>query len=277
MIGIYKITNTINGKCYIGQSKNISIRWKTHTQNIKKTSSESVIRMAFAKYNLREQVGKPGKYGDFIFEILEECEEDELLIRERYYIQKLKPEYNIALVGPTQYFLPSKQKKANVFIQYHSFLQRGYFPNYTGESDDNKTTFELDSGIYSKKPFCKNMLGSKVILILGAKPGEAKSTIYYLWSETMVESIEFDAEEKRYLIYGIERLLEYPIILNKIIGFNDFRKKCGNFAYGLQSIGDYDFYNNQIRKLICSSIQKVPRNYKEYLVAFCDAENDKYS
>ena len=30
MIGIYKITNLINGKSYIGQSINIKQRWKTH-------------------------------------------------------------------------------------------------------------------------------------------------------------------------------------------------------------------------------------------------------
>jgi len=28
--GIYKITNIVNNKCYIGQSKNIHLRWNTH-------------------------------------------------------------------------------------------------------------------------------------------------------------------------------------------------------------------------------------------------------
>ena len=30
MIGIYKITNTTNGKCYIGQSRDIEARWAKH-------------------------------------------------------------------------------------------------------------------------------------------------------------------------------------------------------------------------------------------------------
>ena len=30
MCGIYKITNTINGKVYIGQSQNIAERWRAH-------------------------------------------------------------------------------------------------------------------------------------------------------------------------------------------------------------------------------------------------------
>ncbi|WP_366140436.1 GIY-YIG nuclease family protein, partial [uncultured Fibrobacter sp.] len=34
--GIYKITNLVNGKSYIGQSINISSRWKQHTQSLDK-------------------------------------------------------------------------------------------------------------------------------------------------------------------------------------------------------------------------------------------------
>ena len=33
MIGIYKITNIINGKTYIGQSVNIEKKFKTHKTN----------------------------------------------------------------------------------------------------------------------------------------------------------------------------------------------------------------------------------------------------
>lgn len=31
--GIYKITNKINNKCYIGKSTNIEFRWKYHIKN----------------------------------------------------------------------------------------------------------------------------------------------------------------------------------------------------------------------------------------------------
>ena len=33
MIGIYKITNKVNGKVYIGQSDNIERRWKNHKKD----------------------------------------------------------------------------------------------------------------------------------------------------------------------------------------------------------------------------------------------------
>ena len=71
--GIYRITNLSNGKFYIGQSRDIVSRWKEHTLSIHDDSNESVIRMSFAKYKLREQVSKAGHFGHFLFEIIELC------------------------------------------------------------------------------------------------------------------------------------------------------------------------------------------------------------
>ena len=112
--GIYRITNCKNGKCYVGQSKNIFVRWKKHTQALCDDSDETIIRMAFAKYDLRRQVSKPGNYGNFKFEILENCPEAELLSRERFYIEQLKPDYNC--LGPNEYFCPTEEKRGTYFI-----------------------------------------------------------------------------------------------------------------------------------------------------------------
>ncbi len=35
MIGVYRIKNKINKKCYYGSSKNIEKRWKTHLNQLK--------------------------------------------------------------------------------------------------------------------------------------------------------------------------------------------------------------------------------------------------
>lgn len=77
--GIYKITNQVNGKCYIGQSVNIARRWRDH----KKTSSDasydtynSSLHKAFKKYGLE----------NFSFEVLEECLQGNLNAREVYWI-----------------------------------------------------------------------------------------------------------------------------------------------------------------------------------------------
>lgn len=59
--GIYRITNKINGKSYIGQSVNIKNRWYVH----KATKDDYPIHRAIRKY---------GK-NNFSWEILEECSE----------------------------------------------------------------------------------------------------------------------------------------------------------------------------------------------------------
>lgn len=38
MRGIYKITNAVNGKVYIGKSENIHHRWKQHIRELNKTN-----------------------------------------------------------------------------------------------------------------------------------------------------------------------------------------------------------------------------------------------
>lgn len=278
MTGIYKITNTVNNKHYIGQSKNIFTRWKSHTRALNENSNESVIRMAFAKYGLRQQVSKSGIYGVFKFEIIEICDESKLLEREQYYIRRYKPEYNVAQSEPSEYFHTTNQKANQWFIQYHSYEKRGYFPNYSGPEDDNLDTFSLDSGIYSKKRLCKDMLHANILVILGCKPGKCDQMKYYLWSTTQVESIEYVnfSDFKNYILIGIERLFEYPILLNSKIGFETFRKKNGNFAYGLQRADTNDFFNDEIVPYIQNNLQKAPSNYKQYLTEFCDRENEKY-
>ena len=80
--GIYKITNKINGKCYIGQSVDIHLRWINHRS---RGSFRSSIHSAIEKY------GKE----NFDFEVLEEVEDkSNLTEREVFYWVKYNPEYN---------------------------------------------------------------------------------------------------------------------------------------------------------------------------------------
>ena len=73
--GIYKITNLINDKSYIGQSIHIEERWRKH-RNYPSEYSEYPLYRAFRKYGLE----------NFSFEILEYCQENELNEKEKYYI-----------------------------------------------------------------------------------------------------------------------------------------------------------------------------------------------
>lgn len=75
--GIYKITNLVNGKVYIGQSQDIYVRWYEHKRASKKRA-EYALYTAFNKYG----------FDNFSFEILEECPLEELDEKEIMYIAK---------------------------------------------------------------------------------------------------------------------------------------------------------------------------------------------
>lgn len=72
--GIYKIENLINGKVYIGQSKDILKRWRIH-RCCRSERSHYPLYRAFAKYGLE----------NFSFEILEECDSSLLNAKEEYW------------------------------------------------------------------------------------------------------------------------------------------------------------------------------------------------
>lgn len=88
MIGIYKITNLRNGKSYIGQSVNIEKRFKDHLSD----------KAAGHGKSFAEDLAQYGKTA-FELTVLEECDRDELIDRERAYIKELRPEYNEVVYG----------------------------------------------------------------------------------------------------------------------------------------------------------------------------------
>ena len=79
--GIYKITNLVNGKMYIGQSIDIYKRWKEHNNIAFRTTSKSY------NYPLYKAIRKYG-IDNFKFEIIEECSIEKLNDKEIYYINK---------------------------------------------------------------------------------------------------------------------------------------------------------------------------------------------
>ena len=87
MIGIYKITNKVNGKVYIGQSDNIERRWKNHKKDAFWSNGHVYnypLYRAMRKYGL----------DNFLFEILEECKKEELNQKEVSYIAQYDSFHN---------------------------------------------------------------------------------------------------------------------------------------------------------------------------------------
>lgn len=76
IICIYKITNLVNNKIYIGSTSNYKERKYEHTSKLK--------RNIHINCHLQRSYNKHGK-DNFKFEILEECKVEELLLKEKYY------------------------------------------------------------------------------------------------------------------------------------------------------------------------------------------------
>lgn len=86
--GIYKLTNKINGKFYIGQTVNFDRRKKEHFCLSKKKEG-NVLGRAIKKH------GKDA----FEFIVLERCPIEDLDAREIFYISILSPRYNMNTGG----------------------------------------------------------------------------------------------------------------------------------------------------------------------------------
>lgn len=91
--GIYKITNLVNNKVYIGQSTNILKRFIAHKSrafNPKNSQYESHLYRAIRKYGL----------DNFNFEIIKRCKKEDLNKEEQHYIKFFQsnfPEYGYNL------------------------------------------------------------------------------------------------------------------------------------------------------------------------------------
>ena len=83
--GIYKITNTITGDFYIGSSKDVKQRWRSHKKpSTWKRCPNNQMYIDMHQYGLDK----------FDFQILEEVEPEHLKETEQQFIETLKPTYN---------------------------------------------------------------------------------------------------------------------------------------------------------------------------------------
>jgi group I intron endonuclease len=85
--GIYKIINKKTNDFYIGSSKNIDKRIKRHFNDLLNNKHNNI--------HLQRVYNKYGK-DIFIVEIIEKCNQEDLLIKEQFYLNTLSPKYNIA-------------------------------------------------------------------------------------------------------------------------------------------------------------------------------------
>lgn len=111
--GIYCIINLKNQHKYVGSSMNIYTRINTHVSALRGNYHQnSYLQNAF------------NKYGDESFEVYILEFTDNLLVREQFYINTIKPEYNITIEVIRN--TPSKESKAK-----HSITKKRMFEEKT--------------------------------------------------------------------------------------------------------------------------------------------------
>ncbi len=83
---VYRWVNNINNKTYVGSSINLSVRLHKYYSVKHLTKHKTPIHNALLKYG----------FANFTLEILEYCGEGiNPVVREQYYLDLLKPEYNV--------------------------------------------------------------------------------------------------------------------------------------------------------------------------------------
>lgn len=130
------------------------------------------------------------------------------------------------------------------FIQYHNADKLKTYPaegiNFNSlvsdiRLDDSKQTLDW---IYTTKKSVQNSKGNICFLIVGKTENKIKN--YYLWCYFRIEECNTE-NDGTITASGKGRYLEYPIFLNNLPDFGNFKKFCGNFGIGFQNIDNNIF------------------------------------
>jgi hypothetical protein len=138
-IGIYKILNKSNNKVYIGSSIVLNKRKYKHFWMLRKDIHPNIY--------LQKSYNKNG-VEMFEFEIIELCEENDLIFRENHYINYYRSNemefgYNLALVGNSRRNIVSDEVKMK--LSKHNQSKNGNFSKYSLINMKNNITTIFDN------------------------------------------------------------------------------------------------------------------------------------
>ena len=138
-IGIYKIQNNIDQKVYIGSSVNLDYRRTKHFWMLKKGIHDNDY--------LQNSFNKNGETS-FIFEVLENCDEEMLIDRENFYIEKFNSNnssfgYNLARVSDSRKNILNTEVK--IKLSKHNLTKNNNFTKYSLTNIISEETLIFDN------------------------------------------------------------------------------------------------------------------------------------
>ena len=170
MIGIYKIVNNINQKCYIGKSENIENRFKHHLNDLRKGCHYNKhLQRSFDRYG----------ENNFTFELIEECSLNQLNDREIFWIAFYKRKFNLYNIckGGEGGRMPdeiieankikiSKANKGNPKLIRKGVLNGMYVRNHTLETRNRISKNKKGQQAWNKNIPCSDETKSKISISL---------------------------------------------------------------------------------------------------------------
>jgi group I intron endonuclease len=157
--GIYKITNIVNNKIYIGSSCNLKNREWQHFNQLKRNKHSSIkLQNAYNKYEKDK----------FKFEIIAKCPEQYLIKLEQWFIDNLKPEYNI-------FKKAGKYIKKNGFENLSKSISKKHKEDKENRIKNNRYKLNKDQVIEIKKLIAYNKTALEISKIFNVAQNTIQS------------------------------------------------------------------------------------------------------
>jgi len=212
--GIYRWMNQVNGKSYIGSSVNLEKRFRVYYSiNALESSilrAKSKISSALLKYgysNFSTPLrGVQGRFHQPSQEIIEYVPSSEVISREQYYIDLLKPEYNILPAAGSRHGYkssPETIEKLKIFSKTQEHIERLNSHNSSAEQQE-RLRIHNSSQEHLERLLKNSLLKARKVKVLDTLSNETnvfnsinEAGRFMGCSETAVRKALKDLEEKK--------------------------------------------------------------------------------